>query len=94
MAHTKFGVNMPKHCRDTASSVILASCLKFVVVVCENRFVYQHKIHKFLSTKDCFINNLPDLSQFLSISNSSEQLDDVTETMDSLFSLLSGAAVA
>ncbi len=26
------------------------------------------------------------ISQFLSISNSSEQLDDVTETMDSLFS--------
>ncbi len=38
------------------------------------------------STKDCFASNLPDLSQFLSISNSSEQLDDVTETMDSLFS--------
>ncbi len=32
------------------------------------------------------ITNLHDLSQFLSISNSSEQLDDVTETMDSLFS--------
>ncbi len=38
------------------------------------------------STKDCFVSNLPDLSQFLSISNSSEQLDDVTETTDSLFS--------
>ncbi len=38
------------------------------------------------TTKDCFVSNLPDLSQFLSISNSSEQLDDVTETMDSLFS--------
>ncbi len=38
------------------------------------------------STKDCFVSNLPDLSQFLSITNSSEQLDDVTETMDSLFS--------
>ncbi len=49
MAHTKFGVNMPKHCRDTASSVILASCLKFVVVVCENCLVYHHKIHNFLS---------------------------------------------
>ncbi len=35
MTHTKFGVNMPKHCRDMASSVILASCLKLVVVVCE-----------------------------------------------------------
>ncbi len=31
------------------------------------------------TTKGCFVNNLPDLSQFLSISNSSE-LDDVTET--------------
>ncbi len=38
------------------------------------------------STKDCFVSNLPDLSQFLSISNSAEKLDDVTETMDSLFS--------
>ncbi len=38
------------------------------------------------TTKDCFINNLPDLSQFLSIFNSTEKLDDVTETMDSLFS--------
>ncbi len=38
------------------------------------------------TTKDCFVSNLPDLSQFLSISNSSEQLDDVTETMNSLFS--------
>ncbi len=35
---------------------------------------------------DCFVSNLPDLSQFLSISNSAEKLDDVTETMDSLFS--------
>ncbi len=49
MVHTKFGVNIPKHCRDTASSVILASCLKFVAVVCENCFVYQHEIHNFLS---------------------------------------------
>ncbi len=37
------------------------------------------------TTKDCFVNNLPDLSQFLSISNSAEKLD-VTETMISLFS--------
>ncbi len=38
------------------------------------------------TTKDCFVSNLPDISQFLSISNCSEQLDDVTETMNSLFS--------
>ncbi len=38
------------------------------------------------TTKECFVSNLPDLSQFLSIFNSAEKLDDVTETMDSLFS--------
>ncbi len=38
------------------------------------------------TTKECFVSNLPDLSKFLSISNSVEKLDDVTETMDSLFS--------
>ncbi len=38
------------------------------------------------TTKDCFVRNLPDLSQFLRISNSAEKVDDVTETMDSLFS--------
>ncbi len=37
------------------------------------------------ATKDCFVSNLPDLSQFLSMSNSAENLDDITETMDSLF---------
>ncbi len=37
------------------------------------------------TTKECFVSNLPDLSKFLSISNSAEKLD-VTETMDSLFS--------
>ncbi len=38
------------------------------------------------TTKYCFVSNLPDLSQFLSTSNSAEKLDDVTESMDSLFS--------
>ena len=51
MAHTKFGVSMLKHCRDTASSVILASCLKFVAVVCDNGFVYRYKIHNILSAQ-------------------------------------------
>ncbi len=37
------------------------------------------------TTKDCFVSNIPDLSQFLSISNSAEKLD-VREPMDSLFS--------
>ncbi len=38
------------------------------------------------TTKDCFVSNLPDLSKFLSISNSAEKLDAVTGIMDSLFS--------
>ncbi len=38
------------------------------------------------TTKDCFVSKLPDLSQFLSISNSAEKRNDITETMDSLFS--------
>ncbi len=33
------------------------------------------------TTKDCFVSNLPDLSQFLSTSNSAEKLDDATETI-------------
>ncbi len=37
------------------------------------------------TTKDRFVSNLPDLSQFLSTSNSAEKLD-VKETMDFLFS--------
>ncbi len=38
------------------------------------------------TTKDCFVSNLPDLSKFLSMSSSTEYLDDATESMDSLFS--------
>ncbi len=38
------------------------------------------------TTKDCFVSNLTDLSQFFNIYNRAEKLDDVTETMDSLFS--------
>ncbi len=37
------------------------------------------------TAKDCFVSNPPDLSQFLSMSNSAENLDDVTVTMLSLF---------
>ncbi len=44
------------------------------------------------TTKDCFVSNLPDLSQFLSMSNSAEKLDDVTETALSLFSTLDTVA--
>ncbi len=38
------------------------------------------------TTKDCFVSNLPDLSKFLSISNSAEKLDAVTGIMDFRYS--------
>ncbi len=47
---------------------------------------YKHGRTITSTTKDCFVSNLPDLSEFLSISNSAEKLDDVTETKVSLFS--------
>ncbi len=47
-------------------------------------FKYRRSITS--TTKDRFVSNFPDLSKFLSISKSAEKLDDVTETMDSLFS--------
>ncbi len=47
---------------------------------------YKYGITITSTTKDCFVSNLPDVSQFLSISNSEEKLDDVTKTIDALFS--------
>ncbi len=49
MAHTKFGANMSKLCRDTASDVFWHLTNKFVDALNENRFVYRHEIHNFLS---------------------------------------------
>ncbi len=48
MAHTKFGVNMSKLCRDTASDAVWHLSSKFNDALNENRFVYRHEIHKFL----------------------------------------------
>ncbi len=65
------------------------ACILYIYIYI---YIYTHTyIHTYIhrtitsTTKDCFASNLPDLSQFLSISNSAEKLD-VTETMDSLFS--------
>ncbi|MGL4780981.1 MAG: hypothetical protein ACRCXN_09155 [Bacteroidales bacterium] len=49
MTCTKFGLNMSKHCRDTASRVIFASHLKFFAPVYENGLTYRLEIHNFLS---------------------------------------------
>ncbi len=48
MAHTKFGVNMSKLCRDTASDTVWHYASTFVALF-KNRFVYGHK--QFLSAQ-------------------------------------------
>ncbi len=47
MAHTKFGVNMSKLCRDTDSDAVWHLSSKFVDALNENRFVFRHEIHNF-----------------------------------------------
>ncbi|XP_058637889.1 uncharacterized protein LOC131544010 [Onychostoma macrolepis] len=71
---------------DDISDHYLVSCIFHIAKAVKPTPCYKYGRTITSTTKDCFINNLPDLSQFLSISNSSEQLDDVTGTMDSLFS--------
>ncbi len=71
---------------DDISDHYVVSCIFHIAKAVKPTPCYKYGRTITSTTKDCFINNLPDLSQFLSISNSSEQLDDVTETIDSLFS--------
>ncbi len=71
---------------DDISDHYLVLCKLHIVKAVNSIPSYKYGRNITSTTKDCFVSNLPDLSQFLSISNSSEQLDDVTETMDSLFS--------
>ncbi|XP_058642125.1 uncharacterized protein LOC131546532 isoform X1 [Onychostoma macrolepis] len=71
---------------DDISDHYLVSCIFHIAKAVKPTSCYKYGRTITSTTKDCFINNLPDLSQFLSISNSSEQLDDVTGFMDSLFS--------
>ena len=49
MAHTKFGTNMSKLCRDTASDVFWHLTNKFVDALNENSFIYRLEIHNFSS---------------------------------------------
>ncbi len=71
---------------DDISDHYLVLCKLHIVKAVNSTPSYKYGRTITSTTKDCFVSNLPDLSQFLSISNSSEQLDDVTETMNSLFS--------
>ncbi len=63
---------------DDISDHYLVLCKLHIVKAVNSTPSYKYGRTITSTTKDCFVSNLPDLSQFLSISNSSEQLDDVT----------------
>ncbi len=71
---------------DAISNHYLVLCKLHIDKTVNSTRCYKYGTTITSTTKDCFVSNLPDLSQFLSISNSADKLDDVTETMDSLFS--------
>ncbi|XP_050967090.1 uncharacterized protein LOC127166056 [Labeo rohita] len=71
---------------DDISDHYLVSCILQMTKTVNSTPYYKYGRTITSTTKDCFLSNLPDLSEFLSMSNSSEKLDDVTETIDSLFS--------
>uniref|UniRef100_A0A9J7XQL8 Endonuclease/exonuclease/phosphatase domain-containing protein n=1 Tax=Cyprinus carpio carpio TaxID=630221 RepID=A0A9J7XQL8_CYPCA len=71
---------------DDISDHYLVLCKLHIAKTVNSTSCYKYGRTITSTTKDCFVSNLPDVSQFLSISKTSEQLDDVTETMDSIFS--------
>ncbi len=71
---------------DDISDHYLVLCKLHIAKAVNSTPCYKYCITITSTTKDCFVSNLPDLSKFLSISNSTEKLDDLAETMDSLFS--------
>ncbi len=79
------GVDILQQSNDI-SDHYLVLCKLHIAKAVNSTPCYKYRRTITSTTKDCFVSNLPDLSQFLSISNSTEKLDNVTETMDSLFS--------
>ncbi|KAI2653251.1 hypothetical protein H4Q32_006658 [Labeo rohita] len=79
------GVEIPQQ-SDDISDHYLVSCILQMTKTVNSTPYYKYGRTITSTTKDCFLSNLPDLSEFLSMSNRSEKLDDVTETIDSLFS--------
>ncbi len=71
---------------DYISDHYLVLCKLHIAKAVNSTHSYKYGRTITSTTKDCLVSNLPDLSQFLSTSNSAEKLVDVTETMDSLFS--------
>ncbi len=71
---------------DDISDHYLVLCKHHIAKAVNSTPFYKYRGTITSTKKDCFVSNLPDLSQFLSIYNSAENLDDVTETMDFLIS--------
>ncbi len=71
------GVEVMQQSDDISDNYLVLRKLHIAKAVkSNNSYKYGRTITS--TTKDCFVSNLPDLSQFLSISNSTEKLDDVT----------------
>ncbi len=71
---------------DDISDHYLVLCKLHIAKAINSIPCYNYRRTITSTTKDYIVSNIPDLSQFLSTSNSAEKLDDVTETIDSLFS--------
>ncbi len=71
---------------DDISDHYLVLCKLHIAEAVNSTHSYKYCRTITSTTKDCFVSNLPHLSQFLSISNTAEKLDDAIETMDSVFS--------
>ncbi len=65
----------------------LVSCIIHIAKAANSTSCYKYGRTITSTTNDSFVKNLPDLSQFLSKSNISEKLNDVTETTDSFLAL-------
>ncbi len=70
---------------DSISDIYLILCILHITKAVNSTSCYKSGRNT-STTKAYFVNNLSDLSQFLSISNRSEKLYGTTETFDSLFS--------
>ncbi len=62
---------------DDISDHYLVFCKLHIAKTVNSSRCYKYGRTITSTTQDCFVNNLPDLSQFLSIPNSTKKLDDV-----------------
>ncbi len=74
------GVEVLQQC-DDISDHYLVLCKLHIAKAVNSTPSYKYGRTITSTTKDCFVSNLPDLSQFRSISYSAEKIDDVTETI-------------